>query len=52
MSNSEALDLVCNTAIAWAEEYGFSMPAHATEIFEAVEKLRPELVPEAPSDRG
>lgn len=47
MTNVEALDLVCEIAFAWADEYGFSLARReqATEVWEAAKHLRPELEP-------
>lgn len=46
MTDDEAIDIVCEIAFSWAQEYGFSMPHYATEVWKAAKHLRPDLEPQ------
>ena len=49
-AREEAITLVCEIALEWAGEYGYSRPYAATAIWDAARLLRPDL-PEFAKER-
>ena len=41
MTESEALEIVVETAFDWAQEYGFSVPERASTVWKAAKYSRP-----------
>ncbi len=43
MSIEGDVELICDAAMQWAGEYGYSNPDEATEVIEAVERIQPDI---------
>lgn len=38
------LELVCNKALEWSEEYGFTNPSKTEEVYLAIYRLAPQVL--------